>query len=929
MDEKLFLRGHWLTAYLATPRLRASFRALFVLGILATVWWGSHRWYRENLLDRHRAVVGAELAPHASALVSAINQRLGVLRGLKAFVQSHLSEETLGKEFKTFAAALQTVASGIRNFTVAPRGINSYVYPVSGNEVALGHDLIHDSRANVRADVQRAIHSGQIALSGPCELRQGGLGLVARQAVYEGDKLWGLVIIVLDLPPVLEEAALVERAGSLKMALRTGSGHVFAGDPLLFRQSPVIYRVDLPEGFWELAAAPGVGWAPSVRQSLLFFDGAALAIVLLMTALAYLIANRHERLNQLVEERTRDIGRANEQLQRDLTERERIETELHKAQDELEERVRHRTLALQKANEALEAEIEERRRTEQERNLLLTIMQAVSQAEDFHTALKLALREICESTGWDFGEAWVPTPDEAALQLSPAWHGVGEHLERFRKSTTAIRSKTGPGLMVRVWSSKQAEWDPDVSAAAVRAEAARQAGLQAAVGVPIIADDHVQTVLVFFTSASREEDKRLIEVISAVASQLGSLIRRKRAEQALRETERRFQVIFNQTYQFVGLLSADGAVLEANQTALDFIGCKLSDIVGRPFWETPWWDISPETRNRLKNAIGEAAKGTFVRYETEHRRSDSFVSTFDFSLKPVFDQRGQVFLIIPEGRDITDRKLAEEELRRARDELELRVQERTQDLAKTIEQLNAEIDERHRLQEQLIENSRLAAIGTTAAKIAHEIANPLNGMFLTAQRLERQLAQASCLDEGVETTLRRLRDEIRRLDGLLDDFRSISRREKYNFQSTDLTAIAREILATELENYTGRRVHLEQLFPPDLPLVQADPDKLKQALWNLFKNAVEAMPQGGTLTLKAHSTGANVVLEIADTGVGIPPGVDIFEPFTTTKGSGSGLGLMVVRQIVAAHGANITYTTEPGNGTKFCLTLPLQPPACP
>ncbi|MBI2368500.1 MAG: PAS domain S-box protein [Deltaproteobacteria bacterium] len=608
-----------------------------------------------------------------------------------------------------------------------------------------------------------------------------------------------------------------------------------------------------------------------------------------------------------------------------LAERTKTEEELRKHRDHLEQLVHERTAELRKANKALEAEIEERKRTEQERNLLLTLTRAVSEAEDFHTALGVALREICEATSWDFGEAWVPTPDGAALQLSPAWYGTGERHEHFRKSTTAIRPKSGPGLIVRVWHSKKPEWNPESSVApfAYRADAARQAGLKAALGVPIITGDQVQAVLVFFMSVSREENKGLVEIVSAVASQLGSLIQRKRTEQALRESEFKFHGIFNQTFQFVGLLSPDGTLLEANQTALGFIGCKLSDVVGLSFWETPWWDVSPDVQNRLKEAIAEAAKGNFVRYETEHRRSDGSIATFDFSLKPVFDETGQVVLIIPEGRDITARKQAQEELRRARDELEVRVQERTQELARTNEELRAEIVERQRLQEQLIENSRLAAIGTTSAKIAHEIANPLNGMSLTVQRLERQLANClSASDESIQTTFGRLKDEIRRLGGLLDDFRSLSRREQYHFQPTPLAVIAAEILALEADNWFAKGIRVEQHFPPVLPPLQADRNKLKQALWNLCKNAVEAMPQGGTLTLKAYNAGTGIILEIGDTGGGIPAGVDVFEPFTTTKQSGSGLGLVVVRQIVAAHGGSITYSSEPGKGTTFRLALP-------
>jgi PAS domain-containing protein len=176
--------------------------------------------------------------------------------------------------------------------------------------------------------------------------------------------------------------------------------------------------------------------------------------------------------------------------------------------------------------------------------------------------------------------------------------------------TTASRPKSDLGLIVRVWQSKQPEWIPDVSVITLsnRAEAARQSGLKAGLAVPTIADERVQAVLAFFMVVSREEDRRLIEIVSAVAAQLGSLIRRKRAEQALRESEQRFQAIFDQTYQFVGLLNPDGTLLEANQTALDFIGRNLADVAGRPFWETPWWDVSPDVRHRVKNAVAEPRK---------------------------------------------------------------------------------------------------------------------------------------------------------------------------------------------------------------------------------------------------------------------------------------------------------------------------------
>jgi signal transduction histidine kinase len=133
-------------------------------------------------------------------------------------------------------------------------------------------------------------------------------------------------------------------------------------------------------------------------------------------------------------------------------------------------------------------------------------------------------------------------------------------------------------------------------------------------------------------------------------------------------------------------------------------------------------------------------------------------------------------------------------------------------------------------------------------------------------------------------------------------------------------------LATEIAHYTAQGVSVEQDLPPDLPLVRADGDKLKQVLVNLCKNAVEAMPQGGELLVRAHHAGGQLTVEVADTGVGIPAGVNIFEPFVTTKSEGTGLGLSIVQQIVAAHGGTLTYTSEPGKGTTFTVALPLAPP---
>ncbi|WP_445249884.1 PAS domain S-box protein [Microcoleus sp. OTE_8_concoct_300] len=137
---------------------------------------------------------------------------------------------------------------------------------------------------------------------------------------------------------------------------------------------------------------------------------------------------------------------------------------------------------------------------------------------------------------------------------------------------------------------------------------------------------------------------------------------RKRAEEMLRDRERLFRAIFDQSFQFIGLLKPDGTVLEANQTALAAAGLRSEEIIGVPFSETLWWQISPETKQQIREAIVSAAAGEVVRYEVDVLVAGGAVATVDFSIKPIKDHTGKVLMLIPEGRDISDRKALEREL---------------------------------------------------------------------------------------------------------------------------------------------------------------------------------------------------------------------------------------------------------------------------
>jgi PAS domain S-box-containing protein len=234
-------------------------------------------------------------------------------------------------------------------------------------------------------------------------------------------------------------------------------------------------------------------------------------------------------------------------------------------------------------------------------------------------------------------------------------------------------------------------------------------------------------------------------------------------------------------------------------------------------------------------------------------------------------------------------------------------------------------ESKHR-EHALQETARLTVLAETASIFAHEVANPLNGISTMLQML---LRGGEVKDLQSKEMLQDALSEIGRLGSLLQEFRTFARPESISPEPVDLKELVREVLSTEAMEYSERGIRVEEEFTPDGLSLKADRQKLKQVLLNLFKNAVEAMPDGGTLKICGDGRGDQIFMDISDTGTGIPEGARIFDAFTTTKPHGTGLGLPIVKKIVAAHGGKITYQSQPGQGTVFTLTFPASPIVAP
>lgn len=152
------------------------------------------------------------------------------------------------------------------------------------------------------------------------------------------------------------------------------------------------------------------------------------------------------------------------------------------------------------------------------------------------------------------------------------------------------------------------------------------------------------------------DDSGVLYGMCSFSTDITSLLQTR---EALAESEEKFAAIFNNMYQLIGLLTLDGILLEANETSLKMIGAKPSDVIGKYFWDTPWWSHSTEYQEKLKNGIHKASKGEYIRFEATHQDENGVPNYMDFSITPVTGPDGQVKFLIPEGRNITDLKMAE------------------------------------------------------------------------------------------------------------------------------------------------------------------------------------------------------------------------------------------------------------------------------
>ncbi len=361
---------------------------------------------------------------------------------------------------------------------------------------------------------------------------------------------------------------------------------------------------------------------------------------------------------------------------------------------------------------------------------------------------------------------------------------------------------------------------------------------------------------------------------------LGILVQRLARERKMQET------VFNTIQDGVIVIDSDGVVQYANDAALGLIGLKGNDI-----GVTRLWKMVPDLAKSIdrKTVMGEKKSAPVLSREIElnypdHRVVRLYMVPIDAQVG--HDDSGGYVIVLS---DVTEERVSMEER---------------------------------------LESERIDSIVRLAAGVAHELGNPLNSLTIHLQLIERKLKNLAKHPDTIKLTesLQVCQGEVERLDGIITHFLKAIRPQKLELNELDLLGLVEDVLRVQEAELSNRKLEVKVEVNDDLPTILGDRDQIKQAFFNLIKNAMEAMQPSGSLRILARCDDDYVYLQFVDNGSGISEEdlSKVFQAYYTTKEEGHGLGMMIVERIMREHGGHINIESRKEAGTAITLQFPQQ-----
>lgn len=410
----------------------------------------------------------------------------------------------------------------------------------------------------------------------------------------------------------------------------------------------------------------------------------------------------------------------------------------------------------------------------------------------------------------------------------------------------------------------------------------RSKAVRSLMAIPLIVQDEVVGVLSVHSYAPNAYTEENVKILSVIASQAAALYKELEALTALASYT---DNILRSIAAGVLTLDRDGRVLTWNKAAEDITSIQAADVAGLHFSQViGQLDISPADRTRTLEAIERVLEtgAKYLGYKLEYHGIDGDVSYINMNIAQLRDHVGEMLGLVIIFEDVTREIRMENEMRRI---------------------------------------SELAAIGQLAASIAHELRNPLSSIKGAAQYIRKEYEDHILMCEFLDIII----EEVNVLNKITTEFLDFARPTRFNLKETDVNDVLFRLLQFMQMDISKHAVEVEQSLAYDIPRVIADDKQLEQVFRNVILNALQAMPEGGKLSVQTSAEQEGVSIAISDTGLGITEEQlkQIFVPFFTTKTKGTGLGLSIVQKIVENHGGRVGVNSEIGQGTTFKVYLPL------